>query len=405
MKTAFAISALLLACQGTLPAERPNILIITADNLGYGDLRCYNPNSRILSPNLDRLAADGVRLTDFYTASPTCTVSRACLLTGRIADRHGLKNQLPGIEGNYGIGLSHDEILIPQVLKTAGYPTGCFGKWNIGFAKGSRPTERGFDEFLGHASGNIDYYHHVYNGKHDLFKGTESYHADGQYSTDLFADAAIEFIERRSKTNQPWFCYLPFNAPHFPNAKNKKPGQPNVWQASNGSFAAYGTSPDETDPHKRYAAVITALDEAIGRVLAALDHAGATDKPIAGLIKDLKRRGLLEETLVVWSGEFGRSPWSQDLSGTSPIEKHGREHQQESFCTWMAGGGVKAGFAHGVTDDFGHHPVEGKVHLYDLQATILHLLGLDHERLTYRHAGRDFRLTDVYGNVVKEILA
>ncbi len=132
--------------------------------------------------------------------------------------------------------------------------------------------------------------------------------------------------------------------------------------------------------------------------------AGA-DKPIAGLIKDLKRRGLLEDTLVLWSGEFGRSPWSQDLSGTSPIEKHGREHQQESFCAFMAGGGVKSGLTYGATDDFGYRPINGKVHLHDLHATMLHLLGLDHERLTYRYAGRDFRLTDVYGNVVEAILA
>ena len=132
---------------------------------------------------------------------------------------------------------------------------------------------------------------------------------------------------------------------------------------------------------------------------------GETDQPCAALIKDLKSRGLLDDTLVVWSGEFGRTPWSQDLSGTSPIEKHGREHQPESFCTWMAGGGIKSGFTLGETDDFGFRPVSGKVHLHDLHATILHQLGLDHEKLTWRHVGRDYRLTDVYGNVVKEILA
>ena len=143
-----------------------------------------------------------------------------------------------------------------------------------------------------------------------------------------------------------------------------------------------------------------------GNIRTALPNSCAgADQPIAGLIKDLKRRGLLEETLVLWSGEFGRSPWSQDISGTSPIEKHGREHQQESFCAWMAGGGVKSGMTYGATDDFGYRPIEGKVHLHDLHATMLHLLGLDHKKLTYRHAGRDFRLTDVYGNVVKEILA
>lgn len=143
-----------------------------------------------------------------------------------------------------------------------------------------------------------------------------------------------------------------------------------------------------------------------GSIRTALPNSCAgADKPIAGLIKDLKRRGLLDDTLIVWSGEFGRSPWSQDISGTSPIEKHGREHQQESFCTWMAGGGVKPGLTYGATDDFGYRPIDGKIHLHDLHATILHLLGLDHEMLTHRHAGRDYRLTDVFGNVVKEILA
>ena len=129
------------------------------------------------------------------------------------------------------------------------------------------------------------------------------------------------------------------------------------------------------------------------------------DRPVAALIADLKARGLLEDTLVVWSGEFGRTPWSQDLSGTAPIETHGREHQPESFTAFLAGGGVKRGFSYGVTDEFGYEVIGGRVHIHDLHATILHLLGLDHERLTYRHAGRDYRLTDVYGNVVRDILA
>lgn len=129
-----------------------------------------------------------------------------------------------------------------------------------------------------------------------------------------------------------------------------------------------------------------------------------TDQPVAGLIKDLKQRGLLDETLVLWSGEFGRTPWSQDLSGTAPIDTHGREHQPESFCAFMAGGGVKGGFTWGETDHMGYNVVAGKVHIHDLHATMLHLLGIDHTALTWRHLGRDFRLTDVHGSVVKEIL-
>lgn len=121
------------------------------------------------------------------------------------------------------------------------------------------------------------------------------------------------------------------------------------------------------------------------------------DKPIAALLTDLKRRGLLNDTLVWWGGEFGRTPTAQG-------NRDGRDHNPHAFSMWLAGGGVKAGTAVGATDDFGYYAVENKVHLHDLHATILHLMGLDHERLTYRHAGRDFRLTDVKGRVVKEVV-
>ncbi|HUG92475.1 MAG TPA: sulfatase-like hydrolase/transferase [Planctomycetaceae bacterium] len=263
-----AALAILTTCGPAAAAERPNILLITADNLGYGDLPCFNPGSPIKAPHLDRLAAEGARLTDFYTPSPTCSVSRACLLTGRVPERHGLTIQLPGIAGNYGRGLDPAEVLIPQVLGPAGYATGCFGKWNIGFAPGSRPTERGFDEFFGHASGNIDYYTHVYSGRHDLFRGTGEARVEG-YSTDLFADAAIEFIRRHAR--RPWFVYLPFNAPHFPNPKNTAEGRPCLWQAPDEAFHAYGYDPETRDERERYGAVVTALDAAVGRVLDALD--------------------------------------------------------------------------------------------------------------------------------------
>lgn len=292
-----AISA--LAGKLTAADPPPNILLITVDNLGYGDLKCYNSQSTIITPHLDRFAKQSVRLTDFYTASPTCTVSRACLLTGRIPQRHGLIDQLSGVEGNYGPGLNQAEILIPQVLKTGPVPyaTGCFGKWNIGFAEGSRPTERGFDEFIGHASGNLDYYNHNYRERHDLYRGTEELHRKGEYSTDIFAEAAIDFIQRRSNGSQPWFCYLPFNAPHFPTAGNKQPGQPNIWQAPASAFEPYAFSPEETDPLKRYAVVVTALDSAIGRVLAALENTGSAGNTFVCLMSDngafrLGRKGL-----------------------------------------------------------------------------------------------------------------
>ena len=126
-------------------------------------------------------------------------------------------------------------------------------------------------------------------------------------------------------------------------------------------------------------------------------HAEATDQPVAALLQDLKQRGLLEDTIVWWGGEFGRTPFSQG--------KDGRDHNPRGFTTWLAGGGTKPGYAHGATDEIGHEAVSDRLHMHDLHATMLHLLGLDHERLTYNYAGRDFRLTDVFGKVESKLFA
>jgi hypothetical protein len=129
--------------------------------------------------------------------------------------------------------------------------------------------------------------------------------------------------------------------------------------------------------------------------------AGACDRASAALVADLKQRGMLDETLVVWGGEFGRTPMAQDGKGA----ELGRDHHMKGFSMWLAGGGIKPGNTHGATDDLGYHAAENIVHVHDLHATILHLLGIDHPRFTYRYQGRDFRLTDVSGNVVRQILA
>jgi hypothetical protein len=126
-------------------------------------------------------------------------------------------------------------------------------------------------------------------------------------------------------------------------------------------------------------------------------HARATDKPVAGLLQDLKARGLLEDTLVWWGGEFGRTPFSQG--------KDGRDHNPRGFTVFLAGGGIKRGISYGSTDEIGGTAVDNRVHMHDLHATILHALGLDHEKLTYRSAGRDFRLTDVHGSVVEDLFS
>jgi hypothetical protein len=129
-------------------------------------------------------------------------------------------------------------------------------------------------------------------------------------------------------------------------------------------------------------------------------RAAEVDKPTAALVNDLKSRGMLDDTLIVWGGEFGRTPMAQTNKG-----KPGRDHHMKGFSMWMAGGGVRGGVTHGATDELGYHAVDDVVHVHDLHATMLHLLGVDHKRLTYKFQGRDFRLTDVHGNVVTKVLA
>lgn len=274
-------------------AAPPNILLMYVDNVGYGDLACYG-NTKVKTPRIDRLAGEGVRCTDFYVVASTCTVSRGALLTGRYPMRNGLTHQLASEENWRGIGLPHRERILPQYLKEAGYATACFGKWNIGFAPGSRPTERGFDEFLGFRSGNINYYTHAYHGEYDMFRGTERQKVEG-YSTDVFADAAIDFMRRQS--GRPWLVYLPFNAVHYVSSINMQPGEKPEWQVPGKYLERYGWPANDADEKHRYLAVLTALDDAVGRVLDALDELKLTEHTLVILISDngafmLPRAGL-----------------------------------------------------------------------------------------------------------------
>ncbi|MDZ4403656.1 sulfatase-like hydrolase/transferase [Prosthecobacter sp.] len=266
-------------------APKPNIVFMYVDNLGHGDLGCYG-NREVKTPRIDRLAAEGVRCTDFYVVSSTCTVSRGALLTGRHPLRNGLVHQLRTVENWHGVGLPHREKIMPQYLQEAGYATACFGKWNIGFATGSRPTERGFDEFLGCRSGNINYFTHTYHGEYDIFRGTERHHVEG-YSSDIFADSTCDYIRRHAKGEKPFFVYLPFNAPHYVSSINMKEGEKAEWQAPPTAFARYGWAADDANEKHRYLAVLTALDEAVGRVIDTLDATGLRENTLVMFISDM----------------------------------------------------------------------------------------------------------------------
>ena len=262
--------------------QKPNVVLILVDNIGYGDLACYG-NREIKTPHVDRLAEEGVRCTDFYIASPSCMPSRGALLTGRHPLRNGLNEQVHLIDELEQRVLSLDEKLFPQYMEELGYATACFGKWNLGFAPGHRPTERGFGEYLGNISGNCDYFTHVYNGRHDLYRGTEPVRING-YTTDIWADAACDFI-RRNRSG-PFFVYVPFNAAHYPNPKNKPPGEPAIWQAPDECFDLYGYDPRTRDERQRYHAVVAALDAAIGRVVRQVDDLGLRDETIVIVLSD-----------------------------------------------------------------------------------------------------------------------
>lgn len=274
--------------EGGGASPKTNVVLILVDNLGFQDTGCYG-NREVKTPHIDRLATQGVRCTHLYSASPTCTVSRASLLTGRYPQRHGLTWQLRtdlarGMDENLGLGLSPRERLIPYYLKQHAYATACFGKWNIGMAPGTRPTERGFDEFLGNASGMMDYYTHVYRGRNDMFRGTEPDPIPGVYSTELYADAACDFLRRNA--GRPFFLYVPFNAVHYPSPLNTAPGVECVWQAPDEAFAAYGWSPQTRDVKQRYYATVTALDTGVGRVLRQLDALGLAENTLVILFAD-----------------------------------------------------------------------------------------------------------------------
>ena len=257
------------------------------------------------------------------------------------------------------------------------------------------------------------------NARIDYLSDANATTAEQRKQLDFLAD-----VNRRHIESSGVEAELEGRAASFELAFRMQMEAPKVLDLSTESaatLALYGIGEKETDDFGRQCLMARRMAEAGVRFVQASDtswdHHGklrqglpvrckAVDKPIAGLITDLKQRGLLDDTLVLWGGEFGRTPFDQDLSqGKAPMSERGREHNPRGFTMFMAGGGVKPGIAHGETDELGWEAVQGKVHINDLHATMLHLLGIDHERLTYRYTGRDFRLTDVAGRVVREILA
>ena len=280
----------------------PSIVLIVSDDQGYHDLGCYG-STEVKTPNLDRLAADGVRLTNFYVTWPACTPSRGSLLTGRYPQRNGtydmFRNDLVDYDHLYAKdeyavswemigGMDTSEVLIPKVLKKAGYVCGIFGKWDLGQLHRFLPLQRGFDEFYGYTNTGIDYWTHERYGVPSMRRGNEPTTEDkGTYATDLFRREAVSFIKKHK--DRPFFCYVPFNAPH--GASNLQRPRPGVQVPEEYIRKHYGQyDPKDTNSREarrmRYMAAVTYMDEAIGQILKLLDEHDLMDNTIVLFLSD-----------------------------------------------------------------------------------------------------------------------
>jgi arylsulfatase A len=292
----------------------PNIVLIVSDDQGYNDLGCYG-SAEVKTPNLDRLAAGGVRLTGFYVTWPACTPSRGSLLTGRYPQRNGtydmFRNDLVDHDylypkEEYAVswemigGMDTREVLIPRVLKEAGYVSGIFGKWDLGQLHRFLPLQRGFDEFYGFTNTGIDYWTHERYGVPSMYRGNKPTMEDkGTYATDLFRREAIKFIEKHK--DRPFFCYVPFNAPH--GASNLERPRPGVQAPVEYIRAKYGQyDPKDTNSRNarrmRYMTAVTYMDEAIGQIMDLL-----------------KRHSLEKSTIVIFFSDNGGS----GIADNSPL--------------------------------------------------------------------------------------
>ncbi len=282
--------------------QKPNIILIVSDDQGYRDLGCYGSES-IKTPNLDQLASEGVRFTDFYVTCSACTPSRSGLLTGRYPQRNGtyelFRNDrvddghlYPDYEYSVSpehiLGMDEREVLISDFLRQQGYVNGIFGKWDLGQLHRFLPLQRGFDRFYGFANTGIDYFSHERYGIPSMYDDNTPTQADkGTYTTDLFEREALAFVKQNK--DQPFFLYLPFNAPH--SASNLDPTIRGSVQAPESFILQYPEGRTKREKRERgYRAAVTCMDQAIGNILA--------------LVRDL---GLEERTFVIFLSDNGGS--------------------------------------------------------------------------------------------------
>jgi len=285
-------------------AAQPNVILIISDDQGYPDLGCIG-SKPLITPNLDKLAAEGVRGTSFYVTWPACTPSRGSVLTGRYPQRNGLYDMVRNDLVNYGhlyppeeyavspemtLGLDVREATIGDMLKKAGYATGCVGKWDMGQAKRFLPLQRGFDFFYGHGNNGIDYYTHERYGVPSLFRGNERTQEDkGTYVTDVFRREALRFVGEHAG-RKPFFLYLAFNAPHGASSFGKGTVEGGKKTADGvqvpEKYAALYSGKVKDEKLARYCGAVTCMDEAIGALMESVEKSGQKDNTIFLFMSD-----------------------------------------------------------------------------------------------------------------------
>jgi len=302
----------LRASLGRAVAAKPNIVVILVDDLGYGDLSCYGATD-LRSPNIDKLVARGMRFDRFYANCPVCSPTRASLLTGRYPDLVGVPGVIrTHVANNWG-HLSPHAVLLPQMLKRAGYHTAIVGKWHLGLASPNKPNERGFDHFHGFLGDMMDdYYKHTRHGYNYMRLNEKEIDPQG-HATDLFTQWAVDYLRERSAKKQPFFLYLAYNAPHTPI-------QPPAEWVERVKRREKGIS----DKRARLVALIEHLDDGIGKVVEALKEAGLSDNtlviftsdnggqlsvganngPLRAGKQDMYEGGIREPMCAVWPGRI-----------------------------------------------------------------------------------------------------
>ena len=292
------VAALLLVAAAGLAARQPNIFLIVSDDQGYRDLGSMG-SPDILTPRLDKLAAEGARLTSFYSAFPVCTPSRGSLLTGRYPQRNGTYENFRNdrVDDGYRypsheyavsperiLGMDSREVLLSEVLSEAGYATGVFGNWDLGSLRRFLPTQRGFDDFYGFVNTGIDYWTHERYGVPSMYRQNTPTEVDkGTYTTDLFERETLRFIDEHR--SDPFFVYLSYNAPHGASSLDR--GIRGVVQSPGNCLDLY-PSPNGLQEERRhkFMAAVTCMDASIGRILDRIDQHGLRDQTIVIFVSD-----------------------------------------------------------------------------------------------------------------------